>query len=202
MRMKFRNVIVTVSLLTLSVALTCCGDEDGGDSNRNSNSDSNEIFDPTSQYYIQFKADGTLKTYEADEVSFNSGTEETQCLVPPDQNEFAGITMTNQSLAQITAAQIESWENATFTLASTESHPTFLFWGEDMYASNVGENSSLTLTITTVEFIGTQQVEGHAEQRLYKVTGTFSGKVTNPETGETRTITDGRFVVGFAEAYM
>jgi hypothetical protein len=194
MLMKFRNVIVTVGLLALSVALTCCGDEE--------DDDNNEIFDPASQYYIQFKANGKLKTYEADDVGFNSGGEMTQCTVPPDQDEFAGIIMTNQSLAQITATQIESWANATFTLDSTESHPTFFFWGKDIYSSHVGENSSLTLTITAVELIGTQQVEGHAEQQLYKVTGTFSGKVTNPETGKTRTLTDGRFVAGFAEAYM
>lgn len=185
--------MIASSLLSLSFLFSCSEDE---------GNDDNEIFDPTSQYYIQFKANGKLKTYEADNVGFSSGGEETQCIVPPDQDEFAGITMTNQSLAQITAAQIESWANATFTHESTESHPTFFYLGNVMYSSHTGENPSLTVTITTVEFIGTQQIEGHAEQNLYKVTGTFSGKVTNLESGKTRTITDGRFVAGFAEGFM
>lgn len=53
--------------------------------------------------------------------------------------------------------------------------------------------------ITTVEFIGTQQTLDNPVQRLYKVTGTFSGKAANVEKEKTLTITNGRFVVGFSE---
>lgn len=96
--MNFRTITAIVSLFGLLFLLSC-GEDEG---------DNNEIFDPASQYYIQFKANGKLKTYEADDVGFSSGGEMTQCIIPPDHNEFAGITMSNQSFVQITAAQIES----------------------------------------------------------------------------------------------
>jgi hypothetical protein len=187
--MKFRNLIVLVSLLALSVLLSCSKDE----------GDDNEIFDPASEYYIQFKANGKLKTYEADDVPFNGGGEMASCNIPPDQDEFAGITITNRSFERLTATEIEGLANTTLMVESTEPHPIFFFLGKNFYASDEGENPSLTMTITTVEFVGTRQILDHPEQRLYKVTGTFSGKVTNFESGKKLTITAGRFVMGFTE---
>jgi hypothetical protein len=184
--MKLADVKLLFILAFLSF-LVSCGDDEG----KKKDDDTDELAD----YYIQFKAAGTLNTFQTDEPGYQSCGDCACSSIPPLSADYADVNVCNEENDWITAEDIEGWENTTLNFDDGLPLASFYYVKNGIeYYSELAEDQSGVVTITSVEPDG--DLGGLA---AYKVTGTFSCKVRSDEGTSDIAITEGKFVVRFSE---
>jgi hypothetical protein len=185
--MKFTHLKFLFILGMLSFLVSCGDDED-----KKKDDDGNEEL---AEYYIQFKAAGTLKTFQTDEPGYQSCGDCACSTIPPFDSDYADVTVCNDENDWITAEDIEEWENMTINFDSGLPLASFYYVEDDIvYYSELAEDQSGTVTITHVEADG-----NFGGLLAYKVTGTFMCKVRSDEGTTDIAITEGKFVVRYSE---
>jgi hypothetical protein len=180
--MKLSNV-KSLFVLAFLAFLISCGDDEG------------KKGQPSAEYYIQFKAAGTLKIFETDEPGYQSCGDCACSSVPPFGAEYADVNVCNNENDWITAEDIEEWENMTINFDSGLPLATFYYVEDGIeYSSEIADDQSGTITITNVVPDG-----DFGGLLAYKVTGTFTCKVRSDEGTSDIAITEGKFVVRYSE---
>lgn len=180
--MKFTHLKFLFVLAFLAFLISC-GDDEG------------KKGQPSAEYFIQFKAAGTLKIFETDEPGYQSCGDCACSSIPLFTAEYADITVCNDENDWITAEDIEGWEDMTINFDSGLPIASFYYVEDDIvYYSEFAEDRSGTVTITSVEPDG-----DFGGLLAYKVTGTFTCKVRSDEGTSDIPITEGKFVVRYSE---
>lgn len=187
--MNFR--MFTPLCLFITVLLLCsCSDDEGKKEDDNGNPNQ-----PTAEYYIQFKANGVLKTFQTNEPGYQSCGNCACSYLPVLAANQANIQLCNDDNDWITAVDIQGFDTeefsftAGFPIASfhyTENNITYL---SDEAVAQIG-----SIKVTNVE------ADGNFGGKLaFKVIGTFSCSVRSSGSASDIAITEGKFVVRYAE---
>lgn len=181
MRPSHSKFLFVIGLLSFLIS---CGDDEG---KKKDDDDDEEL----AEYYIQFKAAGTLKTFQTDEPGYQSCGDCACSSIPPLGAEYADVNVCNDENDWITAEDIQEWENMTINFDSGLPLASFYYVEDDIeYYSELAEDQSGMVTISNVEADG---------DLTYKVTGTFTCKVRSDAGTSDIAITEGKFVVRYSE---
>lgn len=185
--MSFR-LLNSLCLFLVITFLAACSDDDKNEDNENPNQ-------PTAEYYIQFKANGVLKTFQADEPGYQSCGQCACSYLPLLAASDANVQLCNDDNDWITAADIQGFDNEEFLF--TEGFPiaSFHYTENDItYFSDEAVAQAGSVKVTNVE------ADGNFVGKLaFKVTGTFSCKVRASGSASDIAITEGVFVVRYSE---
>lgn len=185
--MKF--VHVKFLLITVCAFLFSCGSDDD---NKKKDDDKEDDLD---EYYIQFKANGVLKTFQTQEPGYSSCGDCACATIPPLASDYADVSICNDENEWITAEDIEGWEDLTLNFNSGLPLAAFYYVdGNVEYLSELAEDQSGIVNITDVESDG-----DFGGLLAYKVTGTFTCKVRSDEGLSDIAITEGKFVIRYTE---
>jgi hypothetical protein len=150
----------------------------------------------TEKYYISFKVDGIESVYQTGNPGYQScGDCACSNLPPLDDENSAGLSICFPS--DVTATMIQSLKNK--TLPITSGSPEAKFWltidGEDF-----GTVSQTTQTTNSKMVISEVVADGsYGGKKAFKVTGTFTCKISDYYGDDVMDVTEGKFVVRFTE---
>jgi hypothetical protein len=150
-------------------------------------------------YYLKFKANGTVKIFEAGNPGFQSCGQCACCYLPvlsDDRNSSLNICNDNNNW--ITAAHIQSWngDKILFNNGGVFPEAEFSFTENGIYystgnaADQTGSEVNITSVVADGEYLGL---------KAYKVTGNFKCKVNSSDEMSPFTITEGTFVIRYSE---
>lgn len=151
-------------------------------------------------YYIKFKADGVLKEFADSNPGFQACVNAACCKLPVlDNMRNADLQVHKQNSEWgVVGTDITGWNGQTIIFDnSTYPFSTFSYydWGVEYDSENIADQTGSSVKITSVVYDGDFSNVGS-----YKVTGTFSCKVAK-SGGSAVSITEGQFVVKYAEDY-
>lgn len=177
--------------LFLVVAFLCsCSDDEGKKEDDNENPDQ-----PAAEYYIQFKANGVLKTFQANEPGYQSCGDCACSYLPVLAANNANIGICNEDNDWITEADILGFNEEEFLFTSGFPIGSFHYVENGItYYSDLAETPTGSIKVSNVEADG-----NFGDKLAFKVTGTFSCKVRPSGGTSDVVITDGIFVVRYTE---
>ena len=188
--MKFSYLKFLFILGALSFFVSCGDDE----SKKKDDDDENENL---ADYYIQFKMDGVLKTFEVNEPGYQACGSCACCGIPPLSSRSASLMVCNES-EDFSVGDIENLESNSLEF-SVEDFPganlSFTLDGVYYDTQYVSDQTGSTFTVTDVSSDG---LFGGQLQML-KVEGTFQCTIRAEDDDTDIEITEGKFIVRFSE---
>lgn len=181
------RIVSLFCLVAMGFLFSCSDDEKKEDTDPNK---------PTDAYYIQFKANGVLKTFQTAQPGYQSCGSCACAYLPIAAADKANVSLCNVDNAWITAADIQAFKGGKFSFTSGFPFASF-HYVEDGITYNSDYASVQTGSVQVSNVVADGNVWG--VQLAFKVTGTFSCNVWAEETGDDIAITEGKFVVRYLE---
>jgi hypothetical protein len=155
----------------------------------------------TKTYYIKFRANGVLKIFEDSDPGYQSCSDCGCSYIPAFNDErYAGVDICQAPNDQVTAADIQGWNNKTVLFNTNNVFP-FAGFGYKENFINYHSADAVDQTGSEVKITSVVSNGSFSGNPAYKVSGTFKCKVAKQDGSSVTSITDGEFVVRYTQNY-
>lgn len=186
--MKLSHLKILFILGALSFIASCGGDNDEDES--------------LAEYYIQFKMNGELHTFQVKEPGYQACGSCACASVPPLAASSADIEVCTHESDDVNANDIESLDGSAIVFSGEDfpnAHFSFTINGVDYSTYNATSQTGSSFIVTEVSEDGEFGIAGGTNFQMFKVKGTFSCTVRADDDDTDIAITEGKFAVRFSE---